>query len=112
MLIEYNRLAETQQIITEEVTIIEEDWSERSIIDMKLMKVRKRIVYTSVVFALLFAFVFPVSAAEKDSGVPSLSYIEEVLKMEVIFRWRSWRQAQMQWEERQIQKREAKNIIM
>ena len=25
MLIEYNRLAETQQIITEEVTIIEED---------------------------------------------------------------------------------------
>ena len=47
---------------------------------MKLMKVRKRIVYTSVVFALLFAFVFPVSAAEKDSGVPSLSYIEEVFE--------------------------------
>lgn len=44
------------------------------------MKVRKRIVYTSVVFALLFAFVFPVSAAEKDSGVPSLSYIEEVFE--------------------------------
>ena len=53
---------------------------------MKLMRVRKRIVYTSVVFALLFAFVFPVSGAEKDSGVPSLSYIAEVLKMEVIFR--------------------------
>ena len=47
---------------------------------MKLMKVRKRIVYTSVVFALLFAFVFPVSAAEKDSGEPSLSYIEEVFE--------------------------------
>ena len=47
---------------------------------MKLMKVRKRIVYTSVVFALLFAFVFPVSAGEKDSGVPSLSYIEEVFE--------------------------------
>ena len=47
---------------------------------MKLMRVRKRIVYTSVVFALLFAFVFPVSAAEKDSGVPSLSYIEEVFE--------------------------------
>ena len=47
---------------------------------MKLMKVRKRIVYTSVVFALLFAFVFPVSAAEKDSGVPSLSYIGEVFE--------------------------------
>lgn len=47
---------------------------------MKLMKVRKRIVYTSVVFALLFAFVFPVSGAEKDSGVPSLSYIEEVFE--------------------------------
>ena len=47
---------------------------------MKLMKVRKRIVYTSVVFALLYAFVFPVSAAEKDSGVPSLSYIEEVFE--------------------------------
>ena len=45
-----------------------------------MMKVRKRIVYTSVVFALLFAFVFPVSAAEKDSGVPSLSYIEEVFE--------------------------------
>lgn len=37
-------------------------------------------MYTSVVFALLFAFVFPVSAAEKDSGVPSLSYIEEVFE--------------------------------
>lgn len=47
---------------------------------MKLMKVRKRIVYTSVVFALLFAFVFPVLAAEKDSGVPFLSYIEEVFE--------------------------------
>lgn len=47
---------------------------------MKMMKVRKRIVYASIVFALLFAFVFPVSAAEKDSGVPSLSYIEEVFE--------------------------------
>ena len=47
---------------------------------MKLMKVRKRIVYASIVFALLFAFAFPVLAAEKDSGVLSLSYIEEVFE--------------------------------